>query len=304
MVWFQCEDCGDNLKKPKLASHFRACSANKLSCIDCGQMFGQQSVQAHTQCITETAIRQIMNFAAAAALRASEKYGPKGLAKTSNGTPGKPNSSAKPKPEVDINVGLSERPPWFCSLCNTSATSKQTLLLHADGKKHRAKARAYHASKQPPKDPEGPTPNNTESKSENIQNTDLPLSEGVKKESPSHASESKKRKLEASENKGELGNGEVIHDLNAEPEKTKKAKGNKEDVEKKIKWKKIITAVLKSNPDGNLKMRKLRTQVLKTIRESGSTIDENLLVDTLEHKINSSSKFAVNGKYVQLVSKS
>ncbi|KAI7725293.1 hypothetical protein M8C21_002684 [Ambrosia artemisiifolia] len=279
MVWFQCEDCGDNLKKPKLASHFRACSANK-------------------------AIRQIMNFAAAAAaLRASEKYGPKGLAKTSNGTPGKPNSSAKPKPEVDINVGLSERPPWFCSLCNTSATSKQTLLLHADGKKHRAKARAYHASKQPPKDPEGPTPN-TESKSENIQNTDLPPSEGVKKESPSHASESKKRKLEASENNGELSNGEVIHDSNAESEKTKKAKGNKEDVEKKIKWKKIITAVLKSNPDGNLKMRKLRTQVLKTIRESGSTIDENILVDTLEHKISSSSKFAVNGKYVQLVSKS
>ncbi|MFS7991279.1 putative Cell growth-regulating nucleolar protein [Helianthus anomalus] len=53
MVWFQCEDCGDNLKKPKLASHFRSCSANKLSCIDCGQMFGQQTVQGHTQCMTE-----------------------------------------------------------------------------------------------------------------------------------------------------------------------------------------------------------------------------------------------------------
>ncbi|KAL6496496.1 hypothetical protein OROGR_029754 [Orobanche gracilis] len=23
MVWFQCEDCGGNLKKPKLANHFR-----------------------------------------------------------------------------------------------------------------------------------------------------------------------------------------------------------------------------------------------------------------------------------------
>ena len=39
---------------------------------------------------------------------------------------------------------------WVCSLCNTKATSKQTLLLHADGKKHRAKARAFHASKQTP----------------------------------------------------------------------------------------------------------------------------------------------------------
>lgn len=278
MVWFQCEDCGDNLKKPKLANHFRVCSANKLSCIDCGQMFGQQSVQGHTQCITET-----------------EKYGPKGQAKPS--TPGKPNSSSKPKPEVDINVGLSERPPWFCSLCNTSATSKQTLLLHADGKKHRAKARAFHASKEPPKVSEDPTPN-TEGKSENIKKNDL---EDVKE---SHTSESKKRKLEASENNGELGNGEVIQDANTESEKPKKAKRKEEDGEKRIKWKKIITGVLKSNPDGILKMRKLRAQVLKTLRESGSTIDENQLVDTLEHKINSSSKFTVNGKYVHLVAKS
>ncbi|KAK9060826.1 hypothetical protein SSX86_021532 [Deinandra increscens subsp. villosa] len=282
MVWFQCEDCGDNLKKPKLASHFRACSANKLSCIDCGQMFGQQSVQGHTQCITET-----------------EKYGPKGLSKPSNGTPGKPNSASKPKPEVDINVGLSDRPPWFCSLCNTSATSKQTLLLHADGKKHRAKARAFHASKQPPKDSEGLTPN-TVGKFENTQKTDLPLDEGCAKESHSHTSESKKRKLEASENNTELEKGELIHDSNGESEK----KRYKEDVEKKLKWKKIITAVLKSNPDGILKMRKLRTQVLNSIRESGSTIDEKQLIDTLEHKINSSSKFAINGKYIQLVAKS
>jgi hypothetical protein len=30
MVWFQCEDCGENLKKPKLAGHFRCCSAYKV----------------------------------------------------------------------------------------------------------------------------------------------------------------------------------------------------------------------------------------------------------------------------------
>nr|XP_043624871.1 UBP1-associated proteins 1C [Erigeron canadensis] len=289
MVWFQCEDCGDNLKKPKLSNHFRVCSANKLSCIDCGQMFGQQTVQGHTQCLTEM-----------------EKYGPKGQAKPSNGTPGKPNSFSKPKPEVDIHVGLSERPPWFCSLCNTSATSQQTLLQHADGKKHRAKARAFHASKQPSKVSEEPTPI-TESKSKTIEKGDLPVNKDVKE---SYTSESKKRKLEASEKNGggntagELGNGEVIEYVNAESERTKKAKGHKEDGEKSIKWKKIISTILKSNPDGTLKMRKLRTQVLKTLRESGSTIDENQLIDTLEHKINSSSKFAVNGKHVQLVAKS
>lgn len=43
-----------------------------------------------------------------------EKYGPKGLGKASNGTPAKASSDSKQKPDVDINVGLSDRPPWFC----------------------------------------------------------------------------------------------------------------------------------------------------------------------------------------------
>jgi predicted RNA-binding Zn-ribbon protein involved in translation (DUF1610 family) len=30
MVWFQCEDCGEELKKPKLAAHFNRCSAYKV----------------------------------------------------------------------------------------------------------------------------------------------------------------------------------------------------------------------------------------------------------------------------------
>lgn len=34
------------------------------------------------------------------------------------------------------------------SLCNTPTTSKQTLLLHADGKKHRAKAKAFLAAQK------------------------------------------------------------------------------------------------------------------------------------------------------------
>ncbi|XP_052487357.1 UBP1-associated proteins 1C-like [Gossypium raimondii] len=102
-----------------------------LSCIDCGVIFEQQTVQGRTQCITE-----------------AEKYSPKEQVKTPNGSNAKPNKQTKEKPDIDINVGLSPRPPWFCSLCNTKVTSQQTLLLHAEGKKHRAKARAFHA-KQP-----------------------------------------------------------------------------------------------------------------------------------------------------------
>ncbi|KAK1424226.1 hypothetical protein QVD17_19547 [Tagetes erecta] len=67
-------------------------------------------------------------FNSALTFMMAEKYGLKGQAKPSNGTPGKPNSSSKSKPEVDINVGLSERPPWFCrfvfrKLCKSTGTN-------------------------------------------------------------------------------------------------------------------------------------------------------------------------------------
>ncbi|KAG8367192.1 hypothetical protein BUALT_Bualt16G0047100 [Buddleja alternifolia] len=315
MVWFQCEDCGDNLKKPKLPTHFRVCSAYKLSCIDCGQVFGQHDVESHTQCITE-----------------AEKYGPKGQAKASNGTNTKPKNDSKHKPDVDINVGLSERPPWFCSLCNTKATSKQTLLLHADGKKHRAKARAVHASKQQPNDAaetKGLTENNA--KDEAPDNKDLGESreQNSSKVETNDSKSNKKRKIEAADNaqnkaggdiSAGLGSGEVTRSNGVETEVTngvKQAKhsSKKEDAKvdtntdedsgnKKIKWKKLITSALKSNPDGALKFKKLSKSVVKALEESGLTQNNNQLSKILEQKINSSSRFVVDGKYVRLATSS
>ncbi|XP_028797483.1 UBP1-associated proteins 1C [Neltuma alba] len=311
MVWFQCEDCGDNLKKPKLPNHFRTCSASKLSCIDCGEIFGQDTVQQHTQCITEM-----------------EKYGPKGQGKTLNVTTAKSNNNNKQKPEVDIHVGLAERPPWFCSLCNTRATSKQTLLLHADGKKHRAKARAFHAAKQQPTQMDASSPdaklpveqasNDKVQLNNNGQQTKLQdpsehnnlksgneISQSNKKRKSDVAEDDPNRKKGRDDNSGELGNGEVVQAEGAEA-------GRKEDRLKKetmvndkknIKWKKFIKSALKSHPDGKLKMKKLRKHVLKALQESGVEVDETELSEALEHKINSSSRFAVEKKYVRLVAR-
>ncbi|KAK7291820.1 hypothetical protein RIF29_07269 [Crotalaria pallida] len=294
MVWFQCEDCGDNLKKPKLPGHFRTCSAYKLSCIDCGQIFGQDTVQNHTQCITE-----------------AEKYGPKGQGKSV--TPSKPNKDNKEKPEVDINVGLSQRPPWFCSLCNTKATSQQTLLLHADGKKHRARARAANASKQQPAQTDKSTPDAkiavetaTNGEVKDDQNAEPPKLQEPSKEDnlkpeKEISSAKKKRKLDASE--GDLikksrndtsidtENGEVIQGEKAA------ATGDKN----KIKWKKFIKSALKSQPDGILKMKKLKKAVHKALQESGIAVEESVLSEALQQKINSSSRFAVENKLVRLV---
>lgn len=134
MVWFQCEDCGENLKKPKLPNHFHGCSAQKLSCIDCGVIFNQQSVQGHTQCVSE-----------------AEKYGPKNVGfvkKEIRKTPSKENKCDG----LDLSLGLSTRGPWSCSLCNVKATSQETLLLHSEGKKHKSKVRSMSSKMSNGKD--------------------------------------------------------------------------------------------------------------------------------------------------------
>ncbi|GJN18553.1 hypothetical protein PR202_gb05725 [Eleusine coracana subsp. coracana] len=292
MVWFQCEDCGENLKKPKLVGHFRSCSAYKLSCIDCGQFFGQDTVQGHTQCISE-----------------AEKYGPKGQNKPSNGAQGKPDKP-KPNADVDINVGLSTRPPWSCSLCNTTTTSQQTLLLHADGKKHRAKAKAFHASQK--------QANGNEQNHENKESGGAPaveskqLNGGKSDNSEAEGKDAGKRKriddnaAEQPDNakKKNLSSsiGEVIQSENDKLEN--KAKSEQKNADKqKIKWKKIITKVLKANPDGAMKLKKLQKVLIKELQECGLSEDKEELRATVMDKIASSSRFSVDGKHIRLVAK-
>ncbi|KAL1218355.1 UBP1-associated proteins 1C [Cardamine amara subsp. amara] len=284
MVWFQCEDCGENLKKPKLLTHFRMCSATKLSCIDCGEMFGRDSVQGHNQCITE-----------------AEKYGPKGQSKLSNGTPAKPKDNSKQEPDFDINVGLSNRYPWFCSICNTKATSQQTLLAHADGKKHRGKAKAFHARQQQASalstvdKKDAVVIENSSNGDSEQKKVDLPVSSGV---ANGDSLVEKKRKLETLD---ETSKGEVVQDEEMKGGELKKAK--KQSHEKKINWKKLITSALKSNEDKTLKMKKLKKLVLESLVDSGFHQDKSELKAELELKVNSSSRFTVDGKYVKLVAK-
>ncbi|KAF8670972.1 hypothetical protein HU200_004000 [Digitaria exilis] len=303
MVWFQCEDCGENLKKPKLAGHFRSCSAWKLSCIDCGEFFSQDTVQGHTQCISE-----------------AEKYGPKGQTKPSNGVQGKPDKP-KPNADVDINVGLSTRPPWFCSLCNTTTTSKQTLLLHADGKKHRAKAKAFHASQKQTDGAEqtadvketGAVPTKESSQVNGVKSGDRERDEekdaGKRKRMDDMSREepdnTKRQHLTSSKI------GEVVQSKDGKS--GNKAKGTADELaggadcksvqKQNIKWKKIITKTLKTNPDGVMKLKKLQKLIIKELQECGMTEDKEGLCATLMDKIASSSRFSVDGKRIRLVAK-
>ncbi|CAM8950170.1 unnamed protein product [Rhodiola kirilowii] len=281
MVWFQCEDCGENLKKPKLAAHFWKCSAFKassdviirLSLNDVAVMHRLRpdvwagNCSGHTQCITE-----------------AEKYGPKGQVKPSNGmTTNTKNTSQKP--EVDINVGLSDRPPWYCSLCKTNATSRQALLLHADGKKHRGKARAYHAANQKSNQVEVPVAQDNDSVKTSSEEL-VPCNTDVsQRKTQSQTEETTKR-----EKKRKLEEADII---------SVEKKARDASVET-CNVKKLITATLKTGPNEGLKMRKLKKLVIKALKESGATESDDQLNSTLEHKINSSHKFEIVGKYVRL----
>lgn len=51
MVSFNCDGCGDVVKKPKLAQHYKRCYA-PFTCLDCSVQFATPQ-EAHTSCITE-----------------------------------------------------------------------------------------------------------------------------------------------------------------------------------------------------------------------------------------------------------
>ncbi|KAI8972488.1 hypothetical protein BDB01DRAFT_839341 [Pilobolus umbonatus] len=49
---FQCDGCGDIIKKPKLKQHQQRCHSS-FTCIDCSTTFNGMSYQSHISCITE-----------------------------------------------------------------------------------------------------------------------------------------------------------------------------------------------------------------------------------------------------------
>ena len=72
-----------------------------------------------------------------------------------------------------------------------------------------------------------------------------------------------------------------------------------------IKWKKIITAALKQAPDGRLKLAELHRSVAVTVKErvassGGQKVRKAEVKRVLESKLESSSKFVLQGKLVQL----
>lgn len=157
-------------------------------------------------------------------------------------------------------------PGLHLSLCNTTTTSKQTLLGHADGKKHRAKAKAYHASQKQENGAEQ-TPNEKETGgAATTASTQLNGGKGADGERDADKDVVKRKRTDSTTleepdnakrpNLSNLKTAEVIQSENGEAELKTKSKNaaeelvngaNHQDMKKqKIKWKKIITKILET----------------------------------------------------------
>jgi cell growth-regulating nucleolar protein len=180
MVWFQCDDCGDSIKKPALKKHFNNCSASRLSCVDCGQEFDRYSVQQHTSCVTEhekyalgaTKPGGKANYAANGGGKGGggEKGGGGVAAEKEKGEPAplsSPATGSEKKESIPGREFLATEAPWMCTCCNVECTGAETLKSHALGKKHKRKAKTLRAQKEEEKKNEGkPKLNPAEEKKE------------------------------------------------------------------------------------------------------------------------------------------
>ena len=53
MVFFQCDSCGEALKKAKVESHRYQCRNSSVSCIDCNKVFSGNAYNQHSTCVSE-----------------------------------------------------------------------------------------------------------------------------------------------------------------------------------------------------------------------------------------------------------
>ena len=219
MVWFQCEDCGDTLKKPKVRGHASQCSASRFSCVDCLQVFDAYTVQQHTSCVTEH------EKYALSITKPGQEHLMSAAANKEQGGGGPAGGGGGAVVGEDF---LSKSPPYECACCKVKCTSWETLVGHAQGKKHKSKSRSAYAAQG--KGPDGkPLPKEEEKKKdddEEAKKADADAGAGGGEEDA--ADESRvKEKQEKKETKRKRDKEDKS------PKKEKKAK--KEKKEKKAK---------------------------------------------------------------------
>ncbi|XP_042404809.1 uncharacterized protein LOC121995019 [Zingiber officinale] len=179
------------------------------------------------------------------------------------------------------------------NLCNTNTINKHTLLLHADDKKHRAKAKAYHASHNQSsqtvvsasnKEVSGDKPFASSDGSNNMKNEDKSKDESVSCKLVAEAKNGSLEQRKIKDGASESTNCDVIQT------------GETEKADKQPKKSTHPGDQDKQSKNQMVKIKKLQRIVIKMVEEFGAAEEEEQLQAKLMDKINSSLRFVVDNK--------
>mmetsp|Transcript_5322 Transcript_5322/g.33404 ORF Transcript_5322/g.33404 Transcript_5322/m.33404 type:complete len:257 (-) Transcript_5322:1866-2636(-) len=199
----------------------------------CSVTFDSYSVHGHTSCVTE-----------------HEKYAlgatkPGGVAGKSLGQAQNPTGC------VDEGIVgaqfLATRPPWHCSCCNVTATSKENLLTHAEGRKHKSKARARLSASDCDTSKKQKTTNDRPAQQDHAQ---LQASNGTQATPDEDSSQENRRKA--------CLNGDACTSHGANVNENA-GKVPTEDLD----WKKFAKRILKDAKEGKMRRKKLLRRILR-----------------------------------------
>lgn len=243
--------------QPKVGTHVNQCSASSFTCIDCSRQFDQTTVHSHTQCVTEHE-----KYAKGATKPGG--FAEKGFYAKSDTQSGE-DVGMQAADEVTGAQFLSTFAPWKCSVCNVTCTSRETLLGHAQGAKHKRRSKAALGA-------------TIENGNEKIENAKRPH----KTEHNGHSQADKETK-----------NADKQDIPEAKLDKRPVSKDVKND--KKVKWKSLAISQLKRS-NGEMKIKKLIAAIKAASDESDAESDYVL------RKLKKAKKLEFNGKIVRLKS--
>jgi cell growth-regulating nucleolar protein len=242
--------------QPKVGTHVNQCSASSFTCIDCSRQFDQTTVHSHTQCVTEHE-----KYAKGATKPGG--FAEKGFYAKSDTNSGE-DVGMQAVDEVTGAQFLSTFAPWKCSICNVTCTSRETLLGHAQGAKHKRRSKAALGATIENGMDNGDDGNPHTTEQNGHSKVDKENNNADKQDDP----------------ETKLDEGQVSKDV-------------KKD--KKVKWKSLAISQLKRS-NGEMKIKKLIAAIKAASGDAGAESDYVL------RRLKKAKKLEFDGKIIRLKS--
>ncbi|GLE10588.1 hypothetical protein PINS_up022786 [Pythium insidiosum] len=256
MVFFVCEGCNETLKKNKVDAHAARCrNCWAVSCVDCSVVFEGNDYAAHTSCISEAQKYEGSLYKAKAKKMTPQERWMQAIQDA------KASNDAKLQNVLDRVAGYDNVPrkkAKFVNFMKNSIGGADPAMI------------------------------------EKVWNV---LEEAFKKSEQADAAASAPSQSEANNGSADADSKKRASSDTPESEEQapkKKSKSESTDVEKPIKWAKLIKSALKSAPSKQLDLEELRAQVLqKALESKQSSKSEKELKKELKEALRSDDKFSI-----------